>query len=90
MGVFYEIYFKETNMPTESSIDRVISLALSNPKFRSQLLDPKVDNSELLRKYGIEPTPELVSLNKDRLADLIKARLDAVGWCVGNACGLGT
>ena len=77
-------------MATESSIDKVISLALSNPKFRSQLLDPKVDNNELFKKYGITPTPDLLSLNKDRLADLIKARLESAGWCVGNACGLGT
>lgn len=77
-------------MPAESSVDKVISLALSNPKFRSQLLDPKVDNTELFRKYGITPTPELVSLNKQRLTDLINARLDSAGWCVGNACGLGT
>ena len=74
----------------QSSMDKVISLALSNPKFRTQLLDPKVDNKTLLTKYSIEPTPDVLALSKERLAEIITSGLDSVGWCVGNACGVGT
>jgi len=72
-----------------TTTDRVIGLALSNPKFRKQLLDSNIDNKELLKKYGIKPTPDLLKLDKDKLADVLKSKLDQVAWCIGNACGKG-
>lgn len=73
-----------------SETDKVIGLALSNPKFRKQLLDPKVNNRTLLKKYGIKPTAQLMHLNKAELTKLIDRKIGVVSWCVGNLCGLGT
>ncbi len=72
-----------------NATDQVIGMALSNPKFRKQLLDPKVDNKALLKKYGLKSTPALENMDKERLTELIGKRLDTVAWCIGNACGVG-
>jgi hypothetical protein len=69
--------------------DRVIGIALSNPKFRKQLLDPNVDNKDLLKEYGITPTPDLVSMDKEKMLSEIKKKLGQTAWCIGNACGVG-
>lgn len=69
--------------------DKLIGFALSNPKFRKQLLDPKVDNAALFKTYGIKATPELLKLDKAKLTLAIGKKLDQVAWCIGNACGKG-
>jgi hypothetical protein len=75
-------------MPT-NAMDRVIGIALSNPKFRKQLLAPNIDNESLFKRYGIKATPELLKLDKTRLVKAIESRLDLVAWCGYNVCGGG-
>jgi hypothetical protein len=72
-------------------MDKVLGLALSNPKFRTQLLDPSIDQTKLLKKYNLKFPAGSPRLDKGTLVSAFKAKLDLpLRWCVGNICGLGT
>jgi len=75
-------------MPTDD-VNQVIGLALSNPRFRNQLLDPHVNNATLLQAYGLPVTPATLQLDHAQLTDSIRDGLGAASWCIGNACGGG-
>lgn len=75
-------------MTTEE--EKIVSLALSNPKFRQKLLDPNIKNDQFFPQYGLKVTPQTNLIDKTVLLRQIDALMSRAAWCVGNACGVGT